>query len=195
MRRINWRLTAWVVGAVLVLWLVVGIILAGNEPGVVPPGSSPIVLHGGRVTGNRVSTRSWTFEYKTAQTSPDGTFATIDGVKNGVLYRKGKPYLTLSAQHVTLNTQTFDFTAIGDVHVTSVNPKDGIPKAFDTDLVQWTNTDKILALNHPTLVHTGTELLKVATISVNFNTNDMHMGKIEGAVEAPGQGNVEVPGQ
>lgn len=184
-RTFNWRIAAWVAGGVLVVWLVVGIILAGQEPGGVPPGSMPIILRGGRVTGNRVSTRSWTFDYKTAQTSPDGTLATVDGVKNGVLYKKGKPYLSISAEHVTINTQTFDFTAIGDVHVAALNPKDKIAKSFDTDLAVWTNSVKMLQLNHPSIVRTGDQVLKVATISVNFNTNDIHMGKIDGSVEAP----------
>ncbi len=185
MRRINWRKAAWITGGVLLVWLIVGIILAGNEPGGIPPGSAPITLRGGRVTGNRISTRSWSFQYTKAQTTPDGTFATIDGVKNGILYKKGKPYLRISAQHVSLNTQTLDFTAIGDVHVSSINPNDGIPKSFDTDLVQWGNSSKLLQLTHPSIVHTGNEILRVATITVDFNTNDVHMGKVQGSVEAP----------
>lgn len=187
MQRINWRKAAWIAGGILLVWVIVGIILAGNEPGGIPPGSSPITLRGGKVTGNHISTRSWTFDYTKAQTTPDGTFATIEGVKNGILYKKGKPYLSLSAQHVSLNTQTLDFTAIGDVHVSSLNPSDGIPKSFDTDLVQWSNADKMLQLTHPSIVHTGTEMLRVATITVDFTTNDVKMGKVEGSVEAPPQ--------
>jgi hypothetical protein len=118
--------------------------------------------------------------------SPDGILATLDGVKNGVLYKKGKPYLGISAEHVSLNTQTFDFTATGDVHVQALNPKDGVPKSFDSDLVQWVNATKMLQLPHPSIFRTGDETLKVSTITVNFNTSDIHLGNVSGAVQAPG---------
>ena len=185
MKNLNWRRVAFVAGGVLVVWLIVGIILAGREPAPPAPGNQPILLHGGRVSGNRISTRSWTFDYKSAQMSPDGNLATIDGVKHGVLFKKGKPYLSIAAEHVTLNTLTFDFTAIGDVHVAELNPKDGIKKSFDSDFLEWTNALKKLTMTHPSLFHSGNQLLKVATIDVDFNTDSIHMGKIEGSVEVP----------
>jgi hypothetical protein len=115
--------------------------------------------------------------------SPDGTLATVDGVHNGILYKKGKPYLNISAEHVSVNTQTIDFTATGDVHIQSLATP-GETKSFDTDLVQWTNATKMLTLPHPSIFHTGGETLKVASISVNFNTSDIHMGGISGGVQA-----------
>ena len=185
MTRINWKVVGIVAAALAVAWLVAGFFLAGREPTPPAPGSQPIVLKKGRVTGNRVSTRSWTFDYEHAQMSPDGTIATVDGVKHGVLYKKGKPYLSIAAQHVQLNTQTFDFTATGDVHLQQLNAKDKVKRSFDTDLVQWTNTSKLLTMPHQSLFRTGDQILRVATITVNFNTNDIHMGKIEGSVQAP----------
>ena len=186
-RSVPWKKVAWIAAGVLAVWVVVGIILAGNEPGNIPPNSTPITLHGGRVTGHRISTRSWDFDYKSAQMSPDGTLATVDGVKHGILYKKGKPYLSISAEHVSINTQTFDFTAIGDVHVAAINPKEGFAESFDTDYVQWTNSIKTLDLDHPTILRTGDQVLKVASITVNFNTNQIHTGKISGSVKAPGK--------
>jgi hypothetical protein len=186
MRRLNWKVVASVVGAAFVVWFVTGFILAGREASPPPPGTQPVTLHGGRVTGNRISTRSWTFDYQRAQMSPDGTLATVDGVRHGVLYKKGKPYLSIAAEHVSVNTQTFDFTATGQVHVEALNSKDHVRRSFDTDLVQWTNATKILSLSHQSLLRTGGEVLRVASITVNFNTNDIHVGKIEGAVQAPG---------
>jgi hypothetical protein len=185
-KRINWKLVGLVAGGVFVAWFVIELILAGRGTPPPPPGSQPVTMRGGRVTGNRISTRSWTFDYERAQMSPDGTLATVDGVRHGVLYKKGKPYLSIAAQHVQVNTQTFDFTATGDVHLEQLNPKDGIKRGFDTDLVQWVNATKMLSLTHPSLFRTGDQVLKVATITVNFNTNDIHMGKIEGSVKAPG---------
>lgn len=183
-RNWNWKRIGWIAGIIFAVWMTIGIMLAGRDVPP-PPGAQPITLKGGRVTGNRVSTRSWTFDYTKAQMSPDGILATLDGVKNGVLYKKGKPYLSISAEHVSVNTQTFDFTATGDVHIEALHPSDGISKAFDTDLVQWVNATKMLELPHPSLLRTGGQTLKVATISVDFNKNDIHLGKISGSVEAP----------
>ena len=184
-RNYNWRAIALVVAILVVAWVAVEVVLAGRETEPPPPGTQPIVLRGGRVNGNRISARSWTFDYKSAQMSPDGTLATIDGVKHGVLYKKGKPYLSIAAEHVSINTQTFDFTAVGDVHIDELHPKDGVPKSFDTDLVQWINATKMLSLAHPSIFRTGSETLKVATITVNFNNSQVHLGKIDGAIEAP----------
>jgi hypothetical protein len=184
MPRVNWRILALAAGSGLVVWLVIGIVLAGGGAGP-PPGSAPITLRNGRVNGNRISTKSWTFSYAKAQMSPDGTFATVWGVKNGVLFKHGKPYLRISAQEVSVNTQDFDFTALGQVHVVEVHPKEGTPRSFDTDLVEWANGTKILSLPHPSFIRSKGELLKVASLNVNFNTNVIHFGKISGGVLAP----------
>lgn len=187
MRKFPSKAVIVVVAAALVIWFVVGVALSGRDVPPPPPSSQQITLRGGRVTGNRISTRSWTFDYQHAEMSPDGVLATIDGVKHGVLYKKGKPYLSIAAQHVSLNTQTFDFTATGDVHVEALHPQDGIGKSFDTDLVQWVNATKMLELNHPSVFRTGSETLKVATITVDFNKDEIHLGKISGGVQAPPQ--------
>lgn len=186
MARRPWIKPALIIVAILfVVWIVVGIIGAGNNEQAPPPSSQQVTLHGGHVRGNRISTRSWSFDYKTAQMSPDGTIASVDGVRNGILYKNGKPYLSMSAQHVSVNTQSFDFTATGEVHITWLNPKDGVSKSFDTDLVQWTNATKMLELQHPSYFRTGDETLKVASIEVNFNSGSIKLGKVEGAVQAP----------
>lgn len=183
-RNWNWKRIGWIAAVLFVLWVVIEIMLAGRDVPP-PPGAQPITLKGGRVTGNRVSTRSWTFDYTKAEMSPDGILATLDGVKNGVLYKKGKPYLSIAAQHVSVNTQTFDFTATGDVHIEALHPSDNVQKSFDTDLVQWVNATKMLQLPHPSVFQTNGQTLKVATITVDFNKNEIHLGKINGAVEAP----------
>ena len=186
MKRIRWRQAAWIAGAILIVWFVVGVILAGRDTPPIPPSSMPVTLRGGVVRGNHISTRSWSFGYRSAEMSPDGSSATIEGVKNGVLYKKGKPYLSLSAEHVMLDTQSLNFTAIGDVHIAALHPKDGIPKSFDSDFVQWMNGTKMLTLAHPSIFKTGDQTLRVASITVNFNDNSIHLGKVAGSVEEPG---------
>jgi hypothetical protein len=183
-RKWNWKRIGWIAGILFVVWMAVGIIRAGrNAPQI--PGAQNILIKDCSIRGNRISTRSWSFGCKKAQLSPDGILATIDGVHDGILYKKGKPYLRIAAQHVSLNTQTFDFTATGDVHVEALHPSDGIAKSFDTDLVQWVNATKLLQLPHASLFRTNGQALKVATITVDFNKNDIRLGKITGSVEAP----------
>lgn len=182
--RRNWKLAAWIAGTLFAIWFVVGIVLAGRDVPP-PPGAQNILLKNCNIKGSRISTRSWSFSCEKAELSPDGILATIDGVKNGILYKKGKPYLSIAAQHVSVNTQTFDFTATGDVHVEALHPTDGVSKAFDTDLVQWVNATKLLQLTHPSLFRTDGQTLKVATITVDFNKNEIHLGKISGGIEAP----------
>ncbi|HEY9180117.1 MAG TPA: hypothetical protein VIO32_05320 [Candidatus Baltobacteraceae bacterium] len=184
LRAWKWKRIGWIAAAVLLVWIVVEVIVAGRDVPP-PPGAQPITLKGGHVTGNHISTRSWSFGYAKAEMSPDGILATLDGVKNGILYKKGKPYLSIAAQHVSVNTQSFDFTATGDVHIEALNPSDGIKKSFDTDLVQWVNGTKMLQLPHQSIFQTNGQTLKVASITVDFNTNDIHLGKINGVVEAP----------
>lgn len=178
----NWKRIGWIVAAIFCVWLVAGIILAGRDVPP-PPGAQNTLLKGCNIKGNRINTRSWSFSCEKAQLSPDGIMATIDGVKNGILYKKGKPYLSIAAQHVSVNTQTFDFTATGDVHIEALHPSDNVSKSFDTDLVQWVNATKVLQLPHQCLFQTGGQTLKVANITVDFNKSQIHLGKISGTVE------------
>ncbi|HET9393978.1 MAG TPA: hypothetical protein VFO29_10740 [Candidatus Rubrimentiphilum sp.] len=179
----NWRKIGWAAGTIVLIWLIVGVVLAGREPAPPVPGMQPLTLHGGRVTGNRMSTKSWMFEYKKAEMSSDGTLATVDGVKQGVLYKNGKPYLSVTAEHVSVNTQTFDFTATGDVHVTQMQDAGGGSRSFDTDFIQWNNATKALMLPHPSVVRSGGQTLKVTSINVNFRTGEIRFGGLQGGIE------------
>ena len=181
-RKWNWRKIGYAAGTVVLIWLVVGVVLAGREPAPPTPGMQPLTLHGGRVTGNRMSTKSWMFEYKKAEMSSDGTLASVDGVRQGVLYKNGKPYLSVTAEHVSVNTQSFDFTATGDVHVTQMQDAGGASRSFDTDFIQWVNGSKMLSLPHPSIVRSGGQTLKVTSVNVNFNTGEIRFGGMRGGI-------------
>lgn len=186
-RRRPWYFYAILAAAVLfACYVVYGIIQAGNEPAPPPTGGQAITTKNGRVTGNRITTRSFTFAYKSAEMSADGVNASLNGVHDGIFYKKGKPYLKMSAKQISLNTQTLDFTAVGTVEIQTMPSATEPTRTFDTDLVQWTNSTKILLLSHQSIVRTGDELLKVGSITVDFNTDQIHLNKIEGAVAAPG---------
>jgi hypothetical protein len=180
-RRRFWRRIGLVAVVLFFVWVVVEIVLAGRGTPPPPPGQAPVDLRGGHVMNNHISTKSWTFDYDHARLSPDGMSGTVDGVRNGIVFRKGKPYLRISAQHVSLNIQTLDFTAVGKVHIERMD--DPARRSFDTDLVTWTNDAKLLHMDHPSYIHTGNQTLRIDGITVNFDDNTIHLGKLSGAVQ------------
>jgi len=176
-----WKRLALAAGLLLGVYVVVEIILAGGGAPPLPPSQAPIDLRGGHVLNNHITTKSWSFDYDHARLSPDGMSGSIDGVRNGIVFRKGKPYLRISAKRIVLDIQSLDFTAIGKVHIERIN--DPEHRAFDTDLVTWTNDAKILRMSHPSFVHSGDQTLRIDGISVNFDDDTIHLGKVSGGVD------------
>lgn len=181
----RWRLALIIAGFALVVYVIIGIILAGINQPPIPPQNGPIILRGGNVRGgsHTISTRAWTLSYDRGEFSNDGTIGTLDGVHDGVIYKKGKPYVEIDARHVALNTETLDFTAVGKVHIQMLH--DPFQRSFDTDYVTWTNDAKLLDMIHTSYLHVGGETLKISTISVDFTKNEVHLGRIDGSVRIP----------
>jgi hypothetical protein len=180
-KAIWWKRLALAAGLALGVYVVVEIVLAGGGTPPLPPNQTPIDLRGGHVLNNHITTKSWSFDYDHARLSPDGMSGSIDGVRNGIVFRKGKPYLRISAKHIVLDIQSLDFTAIGKVHIERID--DPEHRAFDTDLVTWTNDAKILRMSHPSYVHSGNQTLRIDGISVNFDDDTVHLGKVSGGVD------------
>ncbi|HVN69631.1 MAG TPA: hypothetical protein VMU38_08300 [Candidatus Binatia bacterium] len=176
-----WKRIALVAGLLLGVYVVVEIVLAGGGAPPLPPDEAPIDLRGGHVLNNHIATKSWSFDYDHARLSSDGLSGIVDGVRNGIVFRKGKPYLRISAKHVQLNVQTLDFTAVGKVHIERID--DPEHRSFDTDLVTWTNDAKLLRMSHPSYIHSGGQTLRIDGITVNFDDNTIHLGKVSGGVE------------
>jgi hypothetical protein len=180
-KRLAWKRIAIVGGILFAVYVVVEVILAGRGEPPLPPSSISMNLHGGHVLTNRIRTKSWSFDYDHAQLSPDGMSGSVDGVRNGIVFRKGKPYLRISAEHIQLDIQSLDFTAIGKVHVERIN--DPQKRSFDTDLVTWTNDAKLLHIDHPAYVHTNGQTLRIDKITVDFDANTIRIGKLGGKVD------------
>jgi hypothetical protein len=180
-KKLTWKRIGIVAGLFFFVYVVVEIVLAGKGTPPVPPGQPPVVLRGGHVLNNHITTKSWSFDYDRARLAPDGLSGTVDGVRNGIVFKKGKPYLRISAKHIQLNISTLDFTAIGKVHVERID--DPERRAFDTDLVTWTNDAKELHMAHPSYIHSGGQTLKIGSITVDFDDNTVHLGKVSGGVE------------
>lgn len=181
--RASWRPFAIMAALAVVALLAGGVILAGRE---IPPqpGTVPVILQHGGVFGHRLTSRgakTWSFDYDRVQTSPDGTVADIDGVHGGLLYKDGKPYLKISAKHISANTISNDYTAKGEIHIEALGS--GVKRSFDTDLAVWQNFSKTLTLAHPSIVRTGDAALTFKTVTVDFNTGTVHVGPIAGSVK------------
>lgn len=176
----SWRTFWYVLGIALFAIFTEGVVLSGRDlpP---PPGSEPVILGAGGVTAHKMSTKSWSLYYDKAQTSPDGSQAEIDGIHDGVFYKNGKPYITISARHVSVNTLSNDFTATGRVHITQLKPG-ALARSFDTDLIVWTNATKTVTLSHPSIIKTGDATMTVDSMTINVDTGAIHVGKIGGKI-------------
>lgn len=180
-RRIKWRPILIVAGTALAVYLIVGVILAGYGTPPLPPDQSGIALKGGHVRGNRITTRSWSFDYKQAQFSADGTTGTVEGVRDGVVFKHGKPYLHITAERITADTMSLNFTAVGKVTVGLIG--DPLNRSFDTDLVIWNNATKLLQMQHQSYLHAGGQVLAFQSITIDFSTDQVHFGAIDGSTE------------
>jgi hypothetical protein len=179
-KKVWWKRIAWIAGGAFAVYVLVEILLAGRNLPPMPPAQSGIALRGGHVVGNKITTKSWTFDYENASLSPDGTTGTIEGVRNGIVYRKGKPHLRISAQTLSFNTQTLDFTAIGKVRVQLIH--DPEQRSFETDFVEWTNGTKLLHLDHPCYVRSaGGPALVLQHVTINFDKSEVLVGQIGGS--------------
>jgi hypothetical protein len=182
-RRFPWKRIGIVAAALLLVYVTIEVIIAGRDTPPLPATQSGITLKGGRVTGNRITTKSWTFDYESAQLSPDGTIGTVTGVKNGIVFKKGKPYMRVAAESISVDTTSLNFTAIGKVHASLIG--DPEKRSFDTDLIVWMNGAKNLTMDHPSYLHTAGQTLQLQTVSIDFNTDKIHLGSIRGNVAMP----------
>lgn len=179
--RKRWLRIGLAAAIVVAGWLLYETFFTYNDVPALPPAQAPIFFQGGHVVNHHYVTKSWSLDYDSAQMTADQSSGTITGIHDGIIFKKGKPYLKISAQQASVNTVTLDFTATGKVHVAMLAPNAG--RSFDTDLIVWSNQLHNLTLSHPSYVHTGGQTLKVETVTVNLDTDDIKMGKIDGTVD------------
>jgi hypothetical protein len=166
---------------VLTIWVGYEVYEAGGSD-VPPPGNNaPQIISKGQVTGF-IKTKSWTFDYDKVVANGDESIMDLSGIHNGVFFRKGKPYLRLRAQHVTVYMLTKNFIATGPFHIETVDqPR---TRALDTTAASWDDGTKILVLANKTTVTTsgGDPPLVAGKITINVRTGDVHIERISGHV-------------
>jgi hypothetical protein len=179
MKRKYWRPILILAGIALAIYLGVNVVLVGLNTPAPPPDQNGIALKGGSVRGNRITNRSWSFDYQKAQLSADGTSGTIEGVKDGIVFRHGKPYLKIAAARISVDTLSLNFTAIGKVTISIINDPD--KRSFETDLVAWSNGSKQLLMQHESYLHSGDQTMAFSSISIDFSTDQIQFGRIDGS--------------
>jgi hypothetical protein len=171
----------WIAAAAVafVAFVVLQVYLAGREEVPPPQTAAPVVLASGLARGERVTTHSWSIDYDRITTSADQTFVTADGVRDGIIFKKGKPYLRVRASHVNVNMLTHDFVATGPVHVESVSHKNF--HAFDTTSAVWTEGAQRLDLSQPIIVRSPGTTLHVQKLSLDVRTGALHLEQPNGS--------------
>ena len=168
-------------GVLFVVFIAVGIYLAGRDEVSPPTETGPVVLSNGLARGERVTSHSWSLDYDKITTSADQTFVTLDGVHNGVIFRNGKPYVHLRGSHVTVNMVTHDFSATGPIHVESAGPHNNHFHAFDTTSIIWTDGDQRLDMQEPIVVTSPGTSLHVQKLSLDVRTGSLHIDQPDGS--------------
>jgi hypothetical protein len=172
---------AWTGGILLAIYLVAGVYLAGQHESLAPPPNSPVVFTGGKALGQKLTGRSWTADFDRIVSNADQTVLHLDGVRHAVIFKDGKPYLRVRAEHMTVNTLTHDFVATGPIHIEMADS--GPKRTFETDQASWTDASQVLNLPHQSEVGTGAELpLLVGSIRVDVKSGDIELHRVGGAV-------------
>lgn len=172
----------WITGISLGLLGYVGlrVYLAGFDVAPPPQNSLPVVVGHGIARGERLTSHSWSLDYQKIMTSEDQTYVTVDGVRNGIIYKNAKPYLRVRAQHVTVNLVTHDFTATGPIHVESIHGAK-VARAFDTSSAVWTEAAQRLDLAEPVVVTSPGTSLHVQKLSFDVRAGKVHIENIDGS--------------
>lgn len=152
-----------------VVWFGIEIFRAGGDPP--PPPSTPqTTMKSGHAEGRRLKLPSWSLDYDSITTSVDGTTATLEHVRDGEYFKKGKPFARMTADHVVVNLITNDFTATGPIQLTE---NDGLhARRFTTDAAVYSGIGEVLTLSHPTTIVSDKATVHVTKATINFKTGE-----------------------
>jgi hypothetical protein len=172
------RVAGALIAAALLAWIGWQTIHAGAD---IPAQHSQAQtqLSGGSANDKRIDGKSWSLDYDNATLSPDGSLAEIDNVHDGVILRDGKPYMRMTAKHVSANLAANDFVVTGPV---SFNEIGGQQRQLNTDEAHYEGNVHTLFLDHPTMIRAAGMTFRVAKAEVDFTTGDTKLGRITGSL-------------
>ncbi len=166
----------------LVAFLVYGIYDAGKNERPPPSSSSTeIKLGTGHATGQRLRFRSWSADYDRIVSNADQTILDITGVRNGSIFKNGKPYLHVRAARLTVNTITRDFQAIGPLHIETVGTQPA--RTFDTTSATWSEAAQKLTFAQRVVIRSGADdPLTVGNLTLDIKTGNVAINDIDGPI-------------
>lgn len=159
-------------------WVVYKTVTAGGDIPA-PQNQLGTVLSGGQAGGKRLDGKSWSLDYDSLTMSPDGMTADIQNVHDGVIYRDGKPYMHVRAEHITANRVTNDFTVRGKVEFTQIG---GADRHLTTTGATFAGFKQQLTLAKPTVIRDGPTTITVANAVIDFRSGNVTTGRIVGTM-------------
>jgi hypothetical protein len=159
-------------------WVGVGIYRAGGD--VPPPVGAPETrLTAGHAEGRKIDgLPSWSLDYDRVVASADTTIATLYNVRNGQLYKHGKPFMKMAAKQVVVNTLSNDFVVTGPMELTENDGQHA--RRLTSDAANYSGALQTLILSHPAKIVSDGARVTVATATVNFKSGDMSFGPLVG---------------
>ena len=171
----------FIVAVAVLGYLGYGIYDAGRNERPAPLANTNISFSRGHASGQRVKFRSWAADYDKIVSNADQTILDIQNVRNGTIFKNGKPYLHVRAAHMTVNTITHDFAETGPMHADTVGTTP--ERSFDTDSAVWNDALQTLTLAKRVVVHSGSDdPLIVGSITLDIKTGALDIRDIEGPV-------------
>jgi Lipopolysaccharide-assembly, LptC-related len=162
----------------LLTWVGIGIFRAGGDVPP-PPGMPETTLTAGHAEGRRVDGKpSWSFDYDRVTATPDTTLATLENVRQGELYKNGRPFMRMVAKHVVVNTLSNDFVVTGPLELSQNDGKH--KRHLTSDAANYSGALQTLTLTHPAKISSDGARVTVATATVNFRSGDMSFGPLIG---------------
>ncbi len=116
----------------------------------------------------------WKFAADSSEISTDGMLTTYHHVRRATYFLNGKPAYELTANEVTLDMRSQNYTGSGKVHVWSVRPRD--LSDMKTESVAWSNP--LQTLTCPASVHVKYKGYDLVTthLQANFLTGISSLG-------------------
>ncbi|MGC8834343.1 MAG: LPS export ABC transporter periplasmic protein LptC, partial [Armatimonadota bacterium] len=138
--------------------------LGSNEAGEALRRPAPVVrMRGAGIVLKSKGNRLWEMDADSIEVSQDRRTTTMDGLKNGRLYKGGKPVVTLTAARAVYDSQTRALRVFGGVTATTAS---GL--ILTTDVVEWSEKSRRLICPGKVVVRT-----KEATITGDWLEADL----------------------